>query len=112
MTESHSIRLAYPWRRRVGEHWTDRVRLPDPHAGVAIYQRSFNVTFDLDTHRVWLVVDALPHPAPVTVNDIDVGQVAGDKPLDVTAALGSFNRLMLRCDGGLIGPVRLQIAAR
>ena len=94
----HVIRLGPPWEvSAAGGRTTHRRRFGRP--------RTLG-----PGERVWLVGDAIPGPATVSLNGHPLGPAAGPFAADITASLLPRNEVVIDADGPL-GEVRLEISS-
>jgi hypothetical protein len=118
----HVIRLRGPWEIVAAEAASKRVTIPCNPAeilgtgfnGQVRLIRPFNTPTNLEPHeRVYLVMEALPTTAGLTMNGTPLPCPAGAEParIDITGLLALHNRLevTLKLPGGTLGEVRLEI---
>lgn len=94
---SHSIRLGPPWEVSAA-------------GGRVTHRRKFGRPRSLDPgERVWLICDAVPGPAAVSLNGEPLGEAAGPFSADITDLMRPRNDLTIDAATGPLGGVRLEI---
>lgn len=92
----HRIRLGPPWEVSAAD-------------GRVTHRRKFGRPTNLGPgERVWLVLDAVPGPATVSLNDSPLGTAAGPFSTDITDLIRPRNEVVVDAAGPL-GEVRLEI---
>jgi hypothetical protein len=105
----HRIRLRGPWECEPTGQPPGRLVMPCTLdeaglagvSGMVRFRRRFGYPGRIDAHeRVWLVLEGMPGPARLLVNDIDPGAVEspGTHEFDVTALLQPRNELVIDLD--------------
>lgn len=94
---THRIRLGPPWEVASA-------------AGRTVHRRRFGRPRTLGPgERVWLVCEAVPGPAAVSLNGEPLGPAAGPFSADVTELLRPRNEVVIDATAGPLGEVGLEI---